>query len=208
MINRSCRWNTYIRLKCLPIRGLIRSLFIFLQVYWFLLKSIWLELKNRKQVNLPDFISFRKNEDTHEKDTLNYISESFTVFFTSVKSDMIPLPSLTPFQENNMPWFPKKKSHLQKLLLHKNILQIHVTHISYQHISTVLGSEFGAKQKWQRMSTAFVEISWGTVEVIPMYFVITASFASKTIFCFFVATLMHQFNCCLEIFERFEDGWI
>ena len=28
---------------------------------------------------------------------------------------MIPLSSLTPFQENNMPWFPKKKSHLQQV---------------------------------------------------------------------------------------------
>ena len=63
-------------------------------------------------------------------------------------------------------------------------------------------------QKWQKTSTAFVEISWGTVVAIPMYFAITASFASKTIFCFFVATLMHQFNCCLEMVERFEDGWI
>ena len=112
---------------------------------FFFKKSIWLELRNRKQVNLPDFISFRKNEDTHEKDTLNYISESFTVFFTSDKSDMIPLSSLTPFQENNMPWFPKKSHIYNKLLLHKNILQIHVTHISYQHKSTVLCFEFGAK---------------------------------------------------------------
>ena len=72
---------------------------------------------------------------------------------------MIPLSSLTPFQENNMPWFPKKKVTFTKVAF----TQKHSPNTCnpYKLPAHKHGRYWvpNLVQKWQKMSTAFVEIS-------------------------------------------------